>query len=82
MHHESVSIRLHTIRELFADPAVIYQAGTERLTFGIAAPLASQGASLAKDHGPDPASIVRGKPLDVKDHHFETNINKFYLKAK
>jgi hypothetical protein len=42
------------------------------LAFGIAAPHTLQRASLIKDHGPDPVSIVGGKSLDIENHEIKS----------
>jgi hypothetical protein len=40
------------------------------LAFGIIAPKAAQGASLKKNNGPDPRSIVNGISGNVKNYTF------------
>jgi hypothetical protein len=58
----------NTVAKRFAFSTVIQNAAIKRLAFGIAAPGTLQGASLIKDHGSDPVSVMRGKPLDIENH--------------
>ena len=58
----------NTVAKRFAFSPVIQNAVVKRLAFGIAAPRTLQWASLIKDHGSDPVSIMRGKSLDIENH--------------
>ncbi len=57
-----------TVAKRFAFSPVIQNAAVERLAFGIAAPGTLQRASLIKDHGSDPVSVMGGKSLDIENH--------------
>ena len=56
------------VAKRFAFSPVIQDADVKRLAFGIAAPRTTQRASLIEDHGSDPASVMRGKSLDIENH--------------